>query len=117
MTNFLRNLFVKKPLTKNLLAVEREFYQIMKLSYGIHFWIYWYGAYEIDPRNVVLWVCVETELLKASLSRNKDLEIQLRSAFAKFQYPAHAIPFIYIGFESQETVNRESCGNLYHHFK
>ena len=89
----------------------------MKLSYGIHFWIDWYGAYEIDPRNVVFWICVETDLLRASLSRNKDLEIQLRSAFTKFQYPAHAILFIYIGFESQETANRESGGNWYNCFK
>ena len=37
MINFLRSLFAKKPLTKKLLVVEREFYQIMKLSYGIHF--------------------------------------------------------------------------------
>ena len=117
MTNFLRSLFAKKPLTKKLLAVEREFYQIMKLSYGIHFWINWYGAYEIAPRNVVFWICIETDLVKDSLSRNKDLETQLRSAFTKFQYPAHAIPFIYIGFESQETVNRESGGNWHHHFK
>lgn len=32
-------------------------------------------------------------------------------------YPAESQRFIHIGFESQETVNRESKGNWYHHFK
>jgi len=35
----------------------------------------------------------------------------------KHNYPIYALQFVYIGFESQETVDRESNGNWYHHFK
>ena len=35
----------------------------------------------------------------------------------KHDYPADAQNNVHIGFESQETVDRESDGNWYLHFK
>jgi hypothetical protein len=81
------------------------------------FWIEWYGAYDIDPKNLVLWICVESDKVKSEFESNSKLLEELRETFLKNNYPEQAIPFIHIGFESQETVDRESNGNWYNHFK
>ncbi len=81
------------------------------------FWIDWYGAYNIDPKNLVIWICVESDKIKSKLESNPELVNKLRETIVKYNYPEQAIPFVHIGFESQETVDRESKGNWYLHFK
>lgn len=41
----------------------------------------------------------------------------LRNILAVHEYPIEGRPFVHIGFESEETVARESGGNWYYHFK
>ncbi|RZJ91407.1 MAG: hypothetical protein EOO20_05115 [Chryseobacterium sp.] len=81
------------------------------------FWIDWYGAYDIDPKNLVIWICVESDQAKSTFQSSPELMNKLREVLVKHNYPEQAIPFVYIGFESQETVDRDSGGNWYHHFK
>jgi len=55
--------------------------------------------------------------MKNKLSENFELTTGLRYLLTKHEYPAESQKFVHIGFESQETVNRESGGNWYNHFK
>ncbi len=41
----------------------------------------------------------------------------LKEVLIKHDYPKEAIDLVHIGIESQETVERESDGNWYNHFK
>jgi hypothetical protein len=81
------------------------------------FSIIWYGAYDIDPKYFVYWICVQTDLTKNELENNTQLKGKLRQLLEEYEYPAEAKELVHIGFESQESVDRESKGNWWHHFK
>ena len=81
------------------------------------FWIDWYGAYDIDPKNLVFWICVESDKTKLKLKSSLELIDKLRNLLVNHNYPEQARRFVHIDFESQETVDRESNGNWYQHFK
>jgi len=81
------------------------------------FWIEKYGAYDIDPKNLVFWICVETDEAKDILASNSELTKTIRQLFDQYDYPKEARDSVYIGYESQQTVDRESNGDWYVHFK
>ncbi len=49
--------------------------------------------------------------------RNDDLLPRLKQLLDKYNYTTMARDLVHIGFESQETVDRESDGNWFLHFK
>jgi len=51
------------------------------------------------------------------LSNDKSLNDLLRNTLIIAEYPKEALNDVFIGFESQETVKRESGGDWYLHFK
>ncbi|OJW15198.1 MAG: hypothetical protein BGO48_13760 [Mucilaginibacter sp. 44-25] len=91
--------------------------EIMRSYCSEKFSITHYGAYDIHPRHLVFWICVETDQLKQFLTCNSALNSDLSLALIEYDYPAEGIDSVYIGFESQETVDRESGGNWWHHWK
>ena len=76
-----------------------------------------YGAYKIDPKNLVFWICVQSDEEKLRLQSDLNLMKTLRQVLSQFDYPANAADKVHIDFESQETVDRESNGNWFIHFK
>lgn len=94
-----------------------EMKPIVKSVIKERFWIDWYGAYDLDPKYLVIWICVKTDATKHRLQTNKELLSRLRELFNKYNYPTHSVEEIQLGFESQETVDRVSKGNWYNHFK
>jgi hypothetical protein len=97
--------------------IIKDIKYIMSLYSNEKFWITWYGSVEIDSKKLVIWICVESDELKSKFETDSKLLIELNNTLAKNNYPSDSIPFVHIGFESQETVNRESNGDWYKHFK
>ncbi|MCE3295139.1 MAG: hypothetical protein K0R65_853 [Crocinitomicaceae bacterium] len=110
-------IYPKSSLKRKILNVEDDIKKIITLNCEESFFINRYGAYDIDPKNLVFWICVKSDAQKLNLSTNKDLTGTLYNLLTKYDYPKEAIPFVHIGFESQETVDRESGGDWYLHFK
>jgi hypothetical protein len=92
MMTILRYLFSKHSIKRKIYDIQNDIINIVKPSCPEKFDVIWYGAYQIDPKNLVYWICVESDEIKDQLAK-------------------------YIGFESQETVDRESNGSWYAHFK
>ena len=102
---------------EKILAIVDDIKAAVTAIYKERFWIDWYGAYDINPRHLVIWVCVQSDHHKQQLGSNAHLMYQLRQILVNHDYPEPARPFVHIGFESEETVRRESDGNWYYHFK
>ena len=81
------------------------------------FWVTHYGANHINPKHLVFWIVVISDHEKCRLEGDKALMAELRNVLAKCDYPTEARSGVHIGFESQETVDRESGGNFYYHWK
>lgn len=115
--NFFKKIFHNKSMENKIFAITNEMKSIIQKSCKEKLWINWYGAYDIDPKNLVFWICVESDELKSKLESNGELTNELKNLLVRHDYPEQARRFVHIGFESQESVNRESNGNWYHHFK
>jgi len=80
-------------------------------------WISQIGAYDINPKHLSFTICVKTDKEKRRLQDDSQLNHELRQILVDNGYPVDAIYEVKIGFESQETVDRESNGSWYYHFK
>ena len=76
-----------------------------------------YGAVDIHPNNLAIWVIVQTDEVKNRMISDPDLLATCGEILAGQGYPGSSMEFIHIGVESEETINRESAGNWYLHFK
>ncbi len=81
------------------------------------FWVTHYGANDIHPKHLVYWICVQTDQEKKRLSDDSQLYRSLRNLLTEHEYPISGRDEVHIGFESQETVDRESDGHWWHHWK
>lgn len=115
--NIFYNLLFKNSIKSKIYRIKKDTKKIIKAKCNEKFWIYSYGAYEIDPKHLVIWICVQTDKMKNELAVNSEVNESLRLLLEKNNYPDESRNSVFIGFESQETVDRESDGNWYHHFK
>ena len=113
----LKHLYSKDSLKRKILDVRDEMKNIVSKVCDEDVRIDWFGAYDISPKHLVFWICVQTDKTKEKLIANKELYLQLHGLLEKYNYPQEARKSVFIGFESQETVERESDGNWYHHYK
>lgn len=78
----------------------------------------YFGATDIDPKHLVVWLCVETDAECARLEANLlSIRDQIHACFRAEHYPSQAVPFIGVGVAAQETVTRDYKGNWWHFFK
>lgn len=76
-----------------------------------------YGANDIHPRHLVYWVCVLTDAERDRLQGDEELARELRQLLVDHDYPEEGRSGVHMGFESEETVRRDSGGNWWHHWK
>lgn len=97
---------IKHAITATVRAVTRE-----------ELWVHYYGAYTIDPKCLVYWICLKTDNEKQRLQADEVLTRRLRDYLIQYDYPPEGRDSVHIGFESQETVDRESDGDWFQHWK
>ena len=115
--NIIKYLYPKRSIKRKILEITDDIKRIVSGEISEPCWILWYGAYNIDPKNLAIWICVTTDETKSKLKSNIDLIHNLRPVFDHHSYPQQAIPFVTINFESEETVQRESNGNWWNHLR
>lgn len=117
---FFKNLFAPAPgndLKQKIAIINDNFELIVQDHTTERFNIMWYGAYDIDPKDLVFWICVQTDDERDLLIVDDVLMRKLRGLFERYEYPEAARNKVHIGFESQQTVDRVSGGNWFQHFK
>ena len=110
-------LYDKELIKRKILDIKADIEDLVQPLCTERFFVDWYGAYDINPKHLVYWICVQTDKMKNQLAANIQLMTSLRDVLARHQYPTESREFVHIGFESRQTVNRESQGNWYYHFK
>jgi len=105
------------PLGGKVRRIERAMKRLAKARSSEPTWVAEYGAFYIDPRHLVYWICVKTDAERDRLASDQEFGRELRELLVTFDYPAEARNHVHIGFESQETVDRRSGGNWFHHWK
>lgn len=115
--NILKFFYKKKSIKRKIFDIKDDIMRAISAVCEEKHSIYWYGSYDIDPKNLAFWICVNSDEMKNKLEQNKELKKQLKNLLIKYEYPQEAINDVFIGFESQETVDRESNGDWYLHFK
>ena len=113
MTGF----FAKFLLGRRVRKIERAMKRRVEMEAREPLWVTHYGAFEIHPRHLVCWICVRSDAERERLASNESLVSDLRQLLASCSYPAEGRSGVHIGFESQETVDRESDGNWWYHWK
>jgi putative membrane protein len=107
----------KEELNAKINQIKRDIKELVKPYCTEGYSIDCYGAYEIDPKNLVYLVCVQSDRMKEQLKANVELNNALRNTLITNEYPVEARGNVYIDFESQETVDRESNGDWHLHLQ
>jgi len=107
----------KKNIKELTRQIKDAMLDLVKSKFKGKCWIVYYGANDIHPKNLVYWICVQTDKEKAQLKNDKELNQELRGLLTEYQYPASGRDKVHIGFESQETVDKVSNGSWWLHWK
>ena len=105
------------PLASKVEAIEKDIEATVRAVAKEELWVARYGVFDIHPRHLVYWICVETDAEKQRLQADEPLMQRLRALLVRYDYPPEGREFVTIGFESKETVDRESGGNWWFHWK
>ncbi len=98
-------------------AIEADMERIVKGLTNEAVWTTHYGAFDIDPKHLVYKICLQSDEERRQMANNVILKQQLRDLLDKHDYPKQARSNVYIGFESQEAIDRESGGNPWRHWR
>jgi hypothetical protein len=110
-------IYSKQSMKRKILDIKDDMIKLVKTVCSENVWINSYGAYDIDPKYLVFWICIDTDRAKKQLKENYSLMNDLRELLVKYNYPIESRQFVKIDFESQETVQKKSNGNWFEHFK
>jgi hypothetical protein len=111
------NFFRKSEISIKIKKIEGDIKKVINNEFTEPFWLYHYGAIELDLKYLVIWICVKSDKDKRVLESNLKLKSQLTQVLIDNDYPLDAISHVHIGFESQENVDRLSNGKWHDHFR
>ena len=80
-----------------------------------HVWSF--GAYYIDPKHIVFVVGVPSDRERDLLRSDAEFASRLRDLLVRFNWPRSARDLVVFDIESQETVDRDTQGNWWYHYK
>ena len=106
-----------KPIEQLTIRIERAIKEEVARHTREKMWVTHYGANDIHPKHLVYWIVVNSDKEKHRLEQDAALMTTLRGLLDHYEYPAEGRSGVHIGFESQETVSRESSGNFWYHWK
>ena len=76
-----------------------------------------FGAYHIDPKHMVFVVGVRSDRERDVLRKDLAFPPRLKELLVKINWPVPARSAVQFDIESQETVDRETRGNWWYHYK
>ena len=97
-------------------CIESNLKAMLKAG-GIKPRVWSFGAYDIDPKHLVFVVGVSTDAEKESLQKNHVFQSEIKALLTKHDWPVAAREHVLFDIESQETVDRETEGNWWYHYK
>ena len=84
---------------------------------GVRCSIFWFGAYYISARHLVIVLKVPSDQERDMLRANIELTSRLRALLLEHKWPFPESESVIFDIESQETVGRETNGNWFYHYK
>lgn len=84
---------------------------------GIGCWAWWFGAYYINPKHLVVVLAVPSDSDRDRLRTDSGIVPELRHLLQRFRWPGAAQPHVVFDIESEETVKRGNNGNWWYHYK
>jgi len=87
------------------------------IAEGFNPMVWSFGVYYIDPKYLIFVVGVPTDDAKERLKSNSSFTASMTELLSKFNWPIQARHEVVFDIESQETVDRETNGNWWHHYK
>ncbi|MCX8525026.1 hypothetical protein OF897_13990 [Chryseobacterium formosus] len=110
-------LYSKNNIKRKILDIKDEMRKEVSSFTSEKVRVDYFGAYDINPKNLVFWICIESDKEKNKLKNDTLLMNMLKNLLIKYNYPRSAIELIFIDFQSQETIDREYAGNWYYFYK
>ena len=98
-------------------AIEAEMERIVGNLTNESVWAAHYGAFDIDPKHLVYKICLKSDAERIRLANDVNLKKQLRDLLDTHDYPEQARSKVYIDFESEEAIDRDSGGNPWRHWR
>ena len=83
----LKYFYSKDSLKRKILDISEDIKKLIKANCREKYFIDWYGAYDIDPKLLVYWICVKTDKEKERLKNDLKLNSELRLLLVKHKYP------------------------------
>jgi hypothetical protein len=99
-----------------VLRIEVAIKQILR-SRGIEPHVWSFGAFYLDPKFLVFVVGVQTDAEKERLKSDPVFSGLLKNLLSLRNWPSSAREHVVFDIESQETVDRETNGNWWYHYK